>query len=388
VKRLLGLALAGLLVLTGCTTGDDRGGSGARDGIVDAAGDGEPGDIVRSEPIDGAPDGALAWRVLYHSTDIDGADIEVSGVVVAPDTAAPAAGRPIVGWAHPTTGAGRDCAPSETSDPFGSIPGLRAFIAAGYVVAATDYPGMGADGPDSYLIGTNEGNSVLDAARAARRLPGAGANTDLLLWGHSQGGHAALFAAQGAAAYAPELRLAGVAVAAPATDLGALLDAGLGHVSGVTLAAYALDAYSSVYADRGADLAAVLTPAGAEATPRLAALCLSGQESRVAGLAGPLVGRFFDADPRAVPAWATLLAENTPGSQPIAAPVLIVQGDDDELIDPATTRGFADRVCAAGGRVAYAALPGVGHGEVAFVAADRVVAWFGRVIREPVPSGC
>ena len=370
-------------MLTGCTTGDDYPTGSSDLAAVPAA-----GDLLRSEPIDDAPAGTKAWRVLYRSTDVDGADIEVSGFVVAPDTAAPAEGRAIVAWAHPTTGAGRDCAPSETSDPFGSIPGLRAFVAAGYVVAATDYPGMGAAGPDSYLVGTSEGNSVLDAARAARQLPGAGANTDLLLWGHSQGGHAALFAAQDAAAYAPELHLAGVAVAAPATDLAALLGAGLGDASGVTLAAYALDAYSSVYADRDADLAAVLTPAGVEATPELAALCLTGQESEVARIVAPLAGRYLAADPRTVAPWADLLAENSPGAKPFGAPVLIVQGDSDALIDPAITRGFADRACAAGEEIGYAALPGVGHGEVAFVAAERVAEWFGRVIRGPVPSGC
>lgn len=386
MKRLIGLALAAALVLTGCTPAVDP---ADRDGgdAGERAGVGDPGDIVRSEPID-APAGARAWKVLYRSTDVGGAGIEVSGIVVAPDSPAPDAGRPVVSWAHPTTGAGPDCAPSATSDPLSSIPGLRALLDAGYVVAATDYPGMGADGPDSYLVGVSEGNSVVDAARAARALPAAGANAELLLWGHSQGGHAALFAADDAARYAPELHLAAVAVAAPATDLAALLDADLGGVAGVTISSYALDAYSTVYADRGVELDAVLSPAGAAATPELAALCLSGQESDLLRIASPLVGDFIATDPRTVPAWADALAENSP-APPTAAPVLFAQGDADELIDPASTRAFADRVCAAGGRVTYAALPGVGHGEAAFVAADGVVDWFGRVTRgEPVPSGC
>ncbi|MEZ5136056.1 MAG: hypothetical protein R2699_13615 [Acidimicrobiales bacterium] len=27
--------------------------------------DGKPGDVIRSEPLDGAPAGSQAWRVLY-----------------------------------------------------------------------------------------------------------------------------------------------------------------------------------------------------------------------------------------------------------------------------------------------------------------------------------
>ena len=45
---------------------------------------GPPGSIARVEPILSAPDGARAWRVLYHSTDQAGRDVVVSGVVVAP----------------------------------------------------------------------------------------------------------------------------------------------------------------------------------------------------------------------------------------------------------------------------------------------------------------
>jgi pimeloyl-ACP methyl ester carboxylesterase len=55
---------------------------------------------------------------------------------------------------------------------------------------------------------------VLDAVRAARGLPGAGAGRSAVVFGHSQGGHAALFAGALAARYAPELDLLGVAAAA------------------------------------------------------------------------------------------------------------------------------------------------------------------------------
>ena len=85
---------------------------------------GAPGEIVRTEQLLSAPAGTVAWRVLYHSTDITGADIVVSGVVVGPDSPAPPGGRVVVGWGHPTTGAAPKCAPSNGIDPFDLIEGL------------------------------------------------------------------------------------------------------------------------------------------------------------------------------------------------------------------------------------------------------------------------
>src|SRR6202008_1018688 len=126
-------------------------------------------------------------------------------------------------------------------DPWLLIEGLRSLLDAGYVVTATDYPGMGAHGDPSFLVGVSEGNAVLDSVRAARAIDGAHASNKLLLWGHSQGGHAALFGAQNAPTYAPDLDRVAFAVAAPAAELGALLDADIGDVSGVTIGAYAFD---------------------------------------------------------------------------------------------------------------------------------------------------
>ena len=139
-----------------------------------------PGTVVRSEELLSAPDGSRAWRVLYHSTDLAGRDTVLSGIVVAPDSPAPATGRVVVGWGHPTTGAAGSCAPSNGVDPYLLVEGLPDLIRAGYVVVAPDYPGMGVPAPSSYLIGTSESRSLLDAVRAARRLPTGASSTTLL----------------------------------------------------------------------------------------------------------------------------------------------------------------------------------------------------------------
>src|SRR5579883_1638466 len=73
---------------------------------------GRPGTIIRQERMAGAPLGAQAYRVLYRSTGLQDQPIAVSGVIIVPPGPAPAGGRAIVAWAHPTTGVVPHCAPS------------------------------------------------------------------------------------------------------------------------------------------------------------------------------------------------------------------------------------------------------------------------------------
>jgi pimeloyl-ACP methyl ester carboxylesterase len=350
--------------------------------------DGAPGTLVRHERLLGAPDGSEAWRVLYRSTDLNGDPMVVSGIVVSPTGPAPEGGRTVVSWGHPTTGSAPRCAPSIGLDPFLLVEGLHELLSAGYGIAATDYADMGAAGPPSYLIGATEGHNVLDAARAAQAIPEAGVGERVLLWGHSQGGHAALFAAQESPSYAPELDLLGVAVAAPAAELGELLNDDIGDVSGVTIGAYAFDAFRQAYGpnDPSYDLTTVLTEAGAAAVPQMVPLCLLGQNSELHDIAKPLIGGFLAHDPATTEPWATALAENTPGGAPIAVPVLVAQGDADTLVRPATTTEFVGRLCAAGEHVEHRTYPG-GHGTVAELTVPYLVGWFGDLTAGRTPSG-
>jgi alpha-beta hydrolase superfamily lysophospholipase len=343
---------------------------------------GDPGTLVRSQEIPGAPDGARAWRVIYHTTDQAGTAVLASGIVVAPagDEATdptPEGGRPVVAWAHPTTGTARDCAPSMWTDPFLLIEGLGDLLSRGYVVTATDYVGLGVEGPDSYLIGATAATAVLDSVRAAQALPDTGAGDDVVFWGHSQGGQASLFAATDAGAYAPELRIAGVAVAAPAADLGKLLDAHLDDVSGVTIGAYAFAAYVDAYGPTmpGLTLESILTPAGVTATPSMNEICLLTHTSEIHAIADPLVGAYLTADPSTTEPWATLLAQNTPDQVPVELPVFVAQGLADELVEPADTKAYVDTLVARGSHVEYVTYPGIDHGLAAARAVPRLMEW-------------
>lgn len=347
-----------------------------------------PGTIIRSEPIASAPEGSLAWRVLYHSRDLAGDDVAVSGVVVVPDRPAPEGGRTLVSWAHPTTGAAPRCAPSLALDPFELVEGLHELLAAGYAIAATDYPGLGVDGASSYLLGVPESNSVLDIARAARGLPDGGVGDRLLLWGHSQGGQAALFAAERAASYAPELILEGVAVAAPAANLNALMSDDIVNLSGTTIASFAVPAYEAAYADRypKAEIDGILTPAGAAATPRMAALCLLTETREIHAIADPLVGGYVTADPATTEPWQTLLRENSAGGQPIDVPVFVGQGLADRLVVPATTEGYVRLLCAQGADVVLHTFPGITHALAADASLPELFLWLAEVEAGRRPS--
>jgi pimeloyl-ACP methyl ester carboxylesterase len=199
-----------------------------------------------------------------------------------------------------------------------------------------------------------------------------------LLWGHSQGGQAVLFAAQEAATYAPDLELVAVAAAAPAVELAALLRDNEDLASGVTLGAYAFDAYQQVYGPTHPEMSLdqVVQPAGVPVVPELTSLCLFGQHKELERIAEPLVGEFIAGDPATVEPWASLLRDNTPGAVRIDAPMFIAQGTSDKLVDPATTRSYVRDMCAAGERVDFHQEPGVGHALVAERAIPDVVALF------------
>lgn len=339
------------------------------------AADGEPGSIVKADALLGVPLAARGWRLMYRSTDANGDPVVVTGVLVEPLTPPPPGGRTIVSWGHPTTGSARACAPSYGFDPYLGIEGLRALLDRGYAVVATDYLGMGTDGQDSYLVGATEGNNVLDAARAARAVLGDGASEHLVLWGHSQGGQAVLFAAERQPDYAPELHVDAVAVAAPAADLTDLMSAHLDDISGVTIGSYAFSAYAEVYDEPIED---ILTPAAIAIQPQMNELCLLSNIAELHRIGQPVVGDFTVSDPTTTEPWASLLRENSAGQVPFDAPLFIAQGLEDELVVPEDTADFAEREASQGIDVTYHEIPFANHGSVAYFAIPALLQWLDR----------
>ncbi len=339
------------------------------------AASGHPGTIVRSEPLEGHPLDAKAWRIMYRTTDLNGQPVVATGIVVTPNGTAPAEGRTVLAWGHPTTGVADQCAPSRGFDPFIDIEGLRMMLDRGYTVVATDYVGMGTEGPDSYLIGVTAGHSVLDSVRAAQALDGAEAGTSVVLWGHSQGGQAALFAAELAPKYAAELRVQAVAVAAPAADLSALIQNHLDDVSGATIGSYAFQAYAEIYRNRGARLDQVLTPEARQILDEMNRLCLLTNLSELHTIAKPVVGDFFAVDPTQREPWTTLLRENSAGGSPIHAPLFVAQGMADQLVVPRDTEAFVQHEKRLGVEVTFETIEIADHATVAYLALPALSRW-------------
>jgi acetyl esterase/lipase len=343
---------------------------------------GPPGALIRATPIAGVPvlPDSRAWAVLYHSRDFDGRDVAVSGVVVVPPGAAPAGGRPVVVWGHGSSGLADRCAPSHAGVLGAFGPWLGGLLQQDLVVAATDYQGLGTPGPARTLIGLSAGRAVLDVARAARGLQAAGAGGRVVLGGHSEGGHAVLWAAELARSYAPELQVLGVATSAPGANLATTLRLSQFRPDAITSGATLIVvAWSDAYRVPPN----VLTAAGRKAVDRLRTRCLL-ELAR-----DPATPTVRLGDLLTTPPWPALLARNTPGHAATPAPILIAQGTDDQTVIPAATRPLVQRLCQVGDTVELRTYQHVGHFDLPEAAGTDVVAWIGdRLAGRPARSTC
>ncbi len=119
-----------------------------------------PGSILNVWPLTGGgPGNGNEFRSLYRSTRLNGEPIEVSAAIFIPPSPAPARGRDIIAWAHPTSGIVTKCAPSPMPDVSGMIWGLPQMLAKGYIVVATHYPRLGAPRIHPFLVRESEGRA-------------------------------------------------------------------------------------------------------------------------------------------------------------------------------------------------------------------------------------
>ena len=353
---------------------------------------GKPGSIIRVWPLEGGgPMGANAdaFRILYRSTGLNGQPIAVSGAIFIPAGPAPAGGRNVLAWGHPTYGVVPACAPSLMPDTAGLIFGLNQMLAKGYVVAATDYPGLGTQGVHPFLIGVSEARAVLDSVRAARALPSSAASNRFVVWGHSQGGHAALYTGELAASYAPELKLYGIGAAAPATYLIELFDADKSSPTGKELTAMALYAWSHVY---HYSIKGVVEPNAVSIYEKMATDCIEDVPEFLAidKTEKPLQHqKFLIVDPTEVEPWKSLMIRNTPGQAPSGGPVFLAQGTADTTVPPDITKRFGVALCKQGVKVSFVVMPGVSHTYAARNSVNAALQWFGDRFRGAPPhSDC
>lgn len=350
-----------------------------------------PGTLLRRQVVEPFVDGATTYRILYTSRDLDGTAAAASGLVIVPHGTPPAdGGRPILALTHGTVGVARSCAPSLLGGDYADqVWGLEGFVEAGWIITAPDYLGLGSEGAHPYLVGRTAAEGTLDAVRAAIRLAGDEASSRFAVAGHSQGGHAALFAGQQATSYAPELDLVGVAGLAPASELAAFIEANDGTTFGNLLGAYAVAAWDRAFED--IDAADIVDPAVLPIVERLAEACVATGPEAIALLTEAellqlsfLVSPIWQTEP-----WASRIEENTPGDEPIDAPLLIVQGTDDVLIRADIQREFVTRLCENDQVLEYREFTDVGHLGIDDTAEDYVVEWLtARLTAPPAIDTC
>lgn len=311
---------------------------------------------------------ATGKRIQYVTTNVSGVSTVASGLVLTPKTGKK---NRTVAWGHGTTGLADKCAPSASQAVF--WPEARAAIAAllkkGWTVAAPDYPGLGTPENHPYLVGNSEGRSIIDSVKAARALDPA-LTTDYAVDGHSQGGQGALFAGQLAPSYDGALVLKGVATIAPASNLDLIAPdipgtAGQGYL---VMAMYGINAVEPAFNPN-----TYLAAPAKQKTSVLQTGCLY----EILDAYAPLTPEQLVPNGVVPPAVITKLAQyGNPGGAAPSAPILIVQGTEDEAVPYVITAGpLMDRLSQYRQPVELITLEGETHDGAVFASVDTVANW-------------
>jgi acetyl esterase/lipase len=341
-----------------------------------------PGHLISAEPVSGAPSNSKAYRVRYRSVSPAGAPIDVTGLAYLPVGQAPPGGWPVLSYAHGTVGLADRCAPSKEINEFENTI-ASTFNAFGLAVVASDFEGLGTPGRHPYLVGVSEGRGVLDIVRAARAIPSANLSSTFVVWGHSQGGHAVLFAGELASTWAPELKLAGVVAGAPPSQL---TDVAASIENSPYRGYFFMVAAGLSTADPSLDLNQVLTPKALAILPVVDTGC--NAEVFKAFSADPF-DSLVKRDGLTREPWHSALLANEPGQTKTPAPILIIHGDKDEQIPVATSATLKARLCALGDSVERRVYPGRDHGGAAVASLFDVGVWLRlRARGVPTPNKC
>jgi pimeloyl-ACP methyl ester carboxylesterase len=349
----------------------------------------QPGALLRSEPLKDVilPAGVRGWRILYVTSVDDSTPAAAVATVFAP-TDPPTSPRPIVAWDHATTGLLQKCMPSLFSTPTKGILGRDRIVMAGWVVVATDYSFAEKGGPHPYLIGEGEARATLDSVRAARQMSELTLDKRMVVWGFSQGGHAALWTGIVGPRYAPDLEILGVAAIAPAANVKNInaMNVAMDKRFGPYLAL----SYSRFYPDIIFEQA--LRPEALDAARKVVNLCafVSPEDPESIGE----LAATFDGPALATNSNKALQArlEQNTADGPIQAPVVIAQGLSDTVVPPSATDAYVAERCSAGQRLEYWTFAGRDHFTLFqpdTPLEELLIRWTtARFANEPQASGC
>jgi pimeloyl-ACP methyl ester carboxylesterase len=349
----------------------------------------QPGALLRSEPFKDLilPAGMRGWRILYATTVDDSTPATAVATVFAP-TDPPAGPRPVIAWEHGTTGLLQKCMPSLVSLPSKGIPERNQIVMAGWVVVATDYSFAEKGGPHPYLIGEGEARAALDSVRAARQMSDLTLDKRMVVWGYSQGGHAALWTGIVGPRYAPDLEILGVAAIAPAANIKNIL--AMNVAVDKRFGPYLARSYSRFYTDITFEQA--LRPEALDAARQIVNLCdfMPPEDAeRLEALA-----ETFDGPALATSSNKALRArlEQNTADGPIKAPVVIAQGLSDIVVPPSATDAYVEERCADGQPLEYWTFAGRDHLTIIQPGTpleDLLIKWTtARFANKPQATGC
>jgi dienelactone hydrolase len=351
--------------------------------------------------------GVEVHRVRYQTQD-RGAPIDATTMVVFPDEDGPDS-FPVLLFLHGTCGFNDQCAPSRgiedsESDTYFNAVLMAFFSSWGYVVVAPDYIGLKSLGVPSpelhpYLVAEPTAIASWDAVRAASPVVFAStgqeaASQPVVVWGASQGGHAAAFAVRYAPRYAPELVVAGAVWAIPPTDLLAHTTAALTTLRNASANTVAfLAAAEQWYGPLPNGLSPViLPPYDSELQPALMASCSPDTLDGVTALDQVFTPALLDAvaagNFASMTPWHCMAEENSLPRSPLRrlddVPVLMVLGESDTLVDPALERASFAQLCSQGERIALLQCAGAGHTEAFFWSVDDALDFLEARLRNEV----
>ena len=358
--------------------------------------EGKLGRIVRQESIPTPVAGARAWRIAYISSDAAGRKTIVTGLVVAPVGPPPASGRPIMAWAHGTTGTAENCGPSQVLNPAQGLneyflmngdswtdyglPSVEAFIEEGYVVVGTDYQGLGGGGRHQYAVAASQARDVIDSIRAARSMKASGAGKKAIVYGWSQGGGATLAAAslpdyiarQGTAA--DNIQLVGFVALAPfdtaVLAAGMTLDQSGSEKLIAELSAkfsdnvfnfthFAMSMWGTQAAFPDLPLNDIFTDDGTKVVDRVFAnKCMHAAADTLNYAYASEYKALLNPTPKNTVAWARALIRGSVTPAKPVAPVVIYWGTKDTVMPPVMGKLYQDQMCKLGGNVERVQLSG------------------------------
>ena len=389
---------------------------------------GKLGQVIKKEKIETSVKGAQAWRIAYISSDVGERKTIATGVIIAPNGVAPKEGRPIMSWAHGTTGAAQNCGPSQVIDPTAplneyflmggnswtdyGIPNVEQFIKEGYVIVATDYQGLGGGGKHQYAVAGTNGRDAINAARAARSMKEVAAGKKTVVYGWSQGGGATIAAAslldyqtlKGTAAddlqYLAYVALAPDDIAAmlpvvPSDEAGAkklMNEFTQANVPNVFLFAhYVMGLWGAQAAYPNLQLSDVLTDEGAKVVDKLSRnKCMHVLADTFSYAYGEQYKSLLKPEPSNSLAWVKAFVDGSVKPVKPIAPVVIYWGTKDTAVPPVMHELYQKQMCAMGANIGRVQLPGEQtHFSTPGVSAPMYLEWVkDRIAGKPVANAC